>query len=117
MESEYAFMLVDDEPLVRRSIWRRPWFAQVLMWTWPRMQSPAWRCSRQHNEAGDPFGLAILDLHNPNLEGDDDPDAGLKLLSALSAIQPGISGDCVDGFRRGDPFQRGPDTGSERLFR
>jgi hypothetical protein len=41
----------------------------------------------------------------------------LKLLSALSAIQPGISGDCVDGFRRGDPFQRGPDTGSERLFR
>jgi len=37
--------------------------------------------------AEEPFDLAILDLHMPNLEGVDDSNAGLQLLSRLLEIQ------------------------------
>jgi DNA-binding NarL/FixJ family response regulator len=40
--------------------------------------------SAQRN--GEPFGIAILDLNMPNLEGQEDPNAGLQLLSKLLEI-------------------------------
>ncbi len=89
MESEVRILLVDDEPLVRRSMEKTLVRAGLDVDVAEDAKSGL-ALFKTAYEAGDPFGLAILDLHMPNLEGDDDPDAGLKLLSALSAIQPGI---------------------------
>ncbi len=89
MESEVRILLVDDEPLVRRSMEKTLVRAGLDVDVAEDATSGLALFKTAHEE-GDPFGLAILDLHMPNLEGNDDPNAGLKLLSELLVIQPGI---------------------------
>lgn len=86
MDKRIKILLVDDERLVRRS-----------------MEKTLLRAGYDVDVAGDatealetfeaaqdkgPFDLAILDIRMPNLEGQDDPDAGLTLLSELLARDP-----------------------------
>ena len=91
MEKDTRILLVDDEPLVRRSIEKtllRAGFdvdtAKDAMAGLTLFQAVL--DGEEDVEEG-PFDLAILDLHMPNLEGQDDPDAGLKLLTKLLEVE------------------------------
>ena len=86
MEDEIRLLLVDDERLVRRSMEKtlfRAGFA-VTVAVDASAGLSAFDAARGEKE---PFDLAILDLHMPNLKGVDDRDAGLELLSRLLATQ------------------------------
>jgi CheY-like chemotaxis protein len=85
MAESAKILLVDDEPLVLRSM------EKTLLRAGFDVQTAggggtglvAFQSAR---DVGDPFHIAILDLHMPNLRGQDDPNAGLELLSRLHTI-------------------------------
>jgi len=90
MMEEIRILLVDDERLVRRSMEKtllRAGFdvdtAEDAI-TGLALFNAA--LGGEDDEEG-PFDIAILDLHMPNLEGVQDPDAGLQLLSELLEIK------------------------------
>ncbi len=90
MMEEIRILLVDDERLVRRSMEKtllRAGFdvdtAEDAI-TGLALFNAA--LGGEDDEEG-PFDIAILDLHMPNLEGVQDPDAGLQLLSKLLEIK------------------------------
>ncbi len=86
-EKEIRILLVDDERLVRRSMEKTLFRAGYDVEAVGDVRS-ALDLFREAYEAGEPFDMAILDLHMPNFEGVDDPDAGLELLPRLLAIDP-----------------------------
>jgi CheY-like chemotaxis protein len=78
-------LLVDDERLVRRSMEKTLLRAGFDVET----AGDAREGLALFEEAvadGEPFDIAVLDLHMPNLEGLDDPNAGLDLLSKLLGL-------------------------------
>ncbi|MEA3309630.1 MAG: response regulator [Chloroflexota bacterium] len=82
MEDEIRLLLVDDERLVRRSmektLFRGGFDVTVAENAQGGLQS--FNAARAEEM---PFDLVILDLHMPNLEGVEDKNAGLQLLSRL----------------------------------
>ncbi|HHH41065.1 MAG TPA: response regulator [Chloroflexi bacterium] len=82
MNDEVRILLVDDEPLVLRSMEKTLLRAGFDVETADSAGAglAAFEAAR---DAGEPFHLAILDLHMPDLEGQDSPDAGLELLRVL----------------------------------
>lgn len=79
-------LLVDDERLVRRSMEKTLLRAGFDVET----AGDAREGLALFEEAvadGEPFDIAILDLHMPNLEGLDDPNAGLDLLSKILGLE------------------------------
>ena len=89
MTQQVRVLLVDDEPLVLRSLEKtllRAGF-DVEVAGDARAGLDAFRAAL----TGDgPFDIAILDLHMPNLQGEDDANAGLELLSALLDVEPSL---------------------------
>ncbi|HOS78817.1 MAG TPA: response regulator [Anaerolineae bacterium] len=88
MEDEIRILLVDDEPLVRRSM------EKTLIRAGMEVETAAGALDGLASftaalEAA-PFNLAVVDLHMPDLRGVDNPDAGLELLSELLARQPAL---------------------------
>ncbi len=84
MTNEIKILLVDDEPLVLRSL------EKTLLRAGFDVETAGDAISglasfRAAVDGGEPFHVAILDLHMPNLEGQHDPNAGLELLSELLA--------------------------------
>ncbi|HPD40387.1 MAG TPA: response regulator [Anaerolineae bacterium] len=88
MEDEIRILLVDDEPLVRRSMEKTLIRAGMDVETAAGARDGLARFTAALEEA--PFTLAIVDLHMPDLKGVDNPDAGLELLSELLARQPAL---------------------------
>ncbi len=88
-EHEIRVLLVDDERLVRRSMEKTMLRAGYDVETAEDTRSGLERF-REAQEAGEPFDVAILDLHMPNFEGVDDPDAGLELLPRLLELDPDL---------------------------
>ncbi len=86
-EREVRILLVDDERLVRRSMEKTLLRAGYDVESAGEVRE-ALEIFRQAEEDGEPFDIAVLDLHMPNFEGVDDPNAGLELLSRLVAIAP-----------------------------
>lgn len=86
MDDDIRILLVDDEPLVRRSMEKTLVRAGFDVETASDTLAGLTLFEAALETA--PFDLAIVDLHMPNLEGVDDPDAGLTLLSKLLEIQP-----------------------------
>ena len=80
-------LLVDDERLVRRSMEKTLLRAGFDVDT---AENTIEGLALFQEAMGDdePFDVAILDLNMPNLEGVEDPDAGLKLLSKLLEVEP-----------------------------
>ncbi len=82
MKDEVKVLLVDDERLVLRSmeksLLRAGFDVETAGDTIAGLK--AFNAAR---DAQEPFDIAILDLHMTNLEGRDDPNAGLQLLSKL----------------------------------
>lgn len=89
MEEDTRILLVDDERLVLRSMQKTLLRAGFDVVTAGDTLSGLDRFKTAAKE-GEAFHLAILDLNMPNLEGKEDPEAGLQLLSALLEIQPDL---------------------------
>ena len=78
-------LLVDDERLVRRSMEKTLLRAGFDVDT-AGDAGDGLDLFRTAIEDGDPFDVAVLDLNMPNLEGQEDANAGLELLSTLLKI-------------------------------
>ena len=79
---EEKILLVDDERLVLRSIEKTLLRAGFDVET-AQDTSTGLALFEEALAGGEPFDVAILDLHMPNLKGQNDPNAGLELLSEL----------------------------------
>jgi len=82
-------LLVDDERLVRRSMEKTLLRAGFDVDTAGDAEDGL-DLFRAAIEDGDPFDVAVLDLNMPNLEGQEDANAGLELLSTLLEINAGL---------------------------
>lgn len=82
--TDYRILVVDDERLVLRSIEKTLLRAGFDVET-AADTSTALEMFKEAREGGDPYDMAIVDLHMPNFKGEDDPNAGLDLLSSLVA--------------------------------
>ena len=82
-------LLVDDEPLIRRSLEKTLFRAGFEIQTAGNCLDglAAFEVS-QTTEA--PFSLAILDINMPNFDGVEESGAGLELLSRLIEINPDL---------------------------
>ncbi len=69
-------LLVDDEPLIRRSLEKTLTRAGFAFETAKDMDLP--------------FNLAVLDINMPNFNGIEEAGAGLELLSRIKAINPDL---------------------------
>lgn len=85
MAPETRILLVDDEPLVLRSMEKTLLRAGFDVETAGDAVGGLARF-RAAQEAGAPFHIAILDLNMPDLNGRIVPDAGMELLSRLHEI-------------------------------
>jgi ActR/RegA family two-component response regulator len=97
MEDDIRILLVDDERLVLRSMEKTLLRAGFDVET----ASDALSGLEQFKlaiEESEPFDLAVLDLNMPNLEGQEDPQAGLQLLSKLLEIQPDLPAIVLTAF-------------------
>ncbi len=88
-EKEIRILLVDDERLVRRSMEKTMLRAGYDVEAAEDVRTGLERFI-EAREAGEPFDVAILDLHMPNFDGVDDPNAGLDLLSRLLELEPAL---------------------------
>ncbi len=82
-------LLVDDEPLVQRSIQKtllRAGYEVHVAGTCVEGLG-AFETAEQ---AGVPFNLAVLDLNMPDFAGRETPTAGMELLSRLLALRPAL---------------------------
>lgn len=86
---DIKILLVDDERLVRRSLEKTLMRAGFDVETAGDVQEGL-ELFQEALDEGEPFDIAILDLNMPNFEGNDDPDAGLELLSRLLALTPDL---------------------------
>lgn len=89
MTDEVKILLVDDEPLVLRSMEKTLLRAGFDVQTAVDVKTGIEQFETAQ-DGGDPFRVAILDLHMPDLDGQDNPDAGLHLLSKLLALDAGL---------------------------
>ena len=84
MTAKIRILLVDDEKLVRRSMEKTLLRAGFDVET--AENASAGLAAFETAQDSEPFDIAILDLNMPNLEGQQDPNAGLKLLSKLLEV-------------------------------
>ena len=89
MHHEHRILLVDDEPLIRRSM-------QKTLSRLGFEVAAAENCVDglasfdDAQDAGKPFHMALLDLNMPGFNGQPQEGAGLELLSRLLKKQPGL---------------------------
>lgn len=89
MYSEHKILLVDDEPLIRRSMQKtlaRLGFEVIVAGNCTDGLA-AFEAARATDT---PFVLALLDLNMPGFSGQPQDGAGLELLSRLCEKQPGL---------------------------
>jgi DNA-binding response OmpR family regulator len=89
MLEEIKILLVDDEELVLRSLEKTLLRAGFDVETAEDVNAglASFKAARG---AGEPFDLAILDLNMPGLDGQDDANAGLVLLSKLVEMDANV---------------------------
>ncbi len=89
MQPDSKILLVDDEPLIRRSMQKSLQRAGFEVETAADSHSGFEAFQRAlHTEH--PFSLAILDLNMPDLAGKLRAEAGLELLSKILDVQPNM---------------------------
>ncbi len=89
MQDTPKLLLVDDEPLVRRSLEKTMFRAGFDVET-------AANCTdglavfKEAFGSDEPINLAVLDLNMPGFEGTEQSGAGLELLSSLLKVNPDL---------------------------
>ena len=83
-------LLVDDEPLVLRSLQKTLLRAGFDVETAGSFSAGV-QAFEDALEQQSPFDLALLDLNMPNRQGEQAPGAGLELLSQLLELQAGLA--------------------------
>jgi ActR/RegA family two-component response regulator len=115
MEDDVRILLVDDERLVLRSM------EKTLLRAGFDVETANDVCSGlelfglaldEHR----PFHIAVLDLHMPNFEGKDDPEAGMQLLSRLLEIQPDLPVIVLSAFDQVTLAKEAVDRGARAYF-
>lgn len=89
MEDVPKLLLVDDEPLVRRSLEKTLLRAGFDVETASNCTDGLALFEDTQN-SDEPFDLAVLDLNMPGFEGIEKSGAGLELLSRLLAQRPDL---------------------------
>jgi len=89
MEDMIKLLLVDDEPLVRRSMEKTLLRAGFDVETAPGCQEGL-ALFAEAQDSEEPFDLAVLDLNMPGLDGVEKSGAGLELLSRLLEQAPAL---------------------------
>lgn len=79
-------LLVDDEPLVRRSLEKTLLRAGYDVETGADVGEGIQTFQNAEN-AGEPFSLAILDINMPDVDGIEKSGAGLEMLSKIKEIR------------------------------
>lgn len=79
-------LLVDDEPLVRRSLEKTLLRAGFDVDTAENVTNGL-QIFKDGENAGDPFSIAILDINMPDFDGIEKSGAGLELLSKIKEIR------------------------------
>jgi DNA-binding NtrC family response regulator len=86
MAEEVRILLVDDEELVLRSMEKTLLRAGFDVETAGNVRA-GFALFQEALSTDDPFDIAILDLNMPGWRGEEDPNAGLDLLSKLIAAK------------------------------
>jgi len=108
-------LFVDDERLVRRSmeksLLRAGFDVEAVADAQSALQAfeAAW-------QAGTPFNIAVLDLHMPDLSGQDNPNAGLELLAALLERQADLPVVILSAFDEVSRAKHAVETGARAYF-
>ncbi len=89
MTGDIKILLVDDEPLVRRSMEKTLLRAGFDVETAEGVRDGL-DLFKDAMDRGEPFDVAVLDLNMPNLEGREDPNAGFELLGRLLEFAPDL---------------------------
>jgi DNA-binding NarL/FixJ family response regulator len=87
---DIRILLVDDEPLVRRSM-EKTLFRAGFDVESAKDVTEGYELFKEAQADDMPFDVALLDLNMPNFEDEEDPDAGLKLLSKLLDLDPDLA--------------------------
>ncbi len=108
-------LLVDDERLVRRSMEKSLLRAGFDVEAMEDAQSGL-SAFEEAQRAGNPFDIAVLDLHMPDLSGQDNPDAGLELLGALLQRQADLPVVILTAFDEVGRAKRAVEIGARAYF-
>lgn len=107
---DIRILLVDDEPLVRRSM-EKSLFRAGFDVEIAKDVVEGYELFQEAQADDMPFDVALLDLNMPNFEGEEDPDAGLKLLSRLLDLDSDLAVVVLTAFdevtRAKDAISRG----------
>ncbi len=82
-------LLVDDEPLVLRSMQKTLMRAGYEVET-ASNSVEALQFFQTAQDSQEPFTLAVLDLNIPDFQGLDNPEAGIELLIRLRQCEPNL---------------------------
>jgi ActR/RegA family two-component response regulator len=115
MEDDIRILLVDDERLVLRSMEKTLLRAGFDVETADDTRSGL-DVFRMAAEGGQPFDIAVLDLNMPNLEGKEDSQAGLQLLSRLLEIRPELPVIVLSAFDQVALAKDAVERGSRAYF-
>ncbi len=108
-------LLVDDERLVRRSMEKSLLRAGFDVEAVEDAQS-ALRTFEEARQTGTPFDIAVLDLHMPDLSGQDNPNAGLELLGALLERQADLPVVILSAFDEVGRAKHAVENGARAYF-
>jgi two-component system NtrC family response regulator len=89
MQETPKLLLVDDEPLVRRSMEKTLFRAGFDVETAANC-TEGLEVFKQAFGSDEPINLAVLDLNMPGFEGTEQAGAGLELLSSLLKVDPDL---------------------------
>jgi len=89
MPAKAKILLVDDEPLIRRSMQKTLVRAGYTVEAAEDCTSGLKTFEASHTTAA-PFNMALLDINMPNFDGTEASGAGLELLSRLLQVRPDL---------------------------
>ncbi len=115
MEDIPKLLLVDDEPLVRRSMEKTLFRAGFDVETAPNCtEGLATFLAAQ--SSGAPFSLAVLDLNMPGFEGIEKSGAGLELLSRLLEHDPDLPAVVLTAYDEINKAKQAINRGARAYF-
>lgn len=108
-------LLVDDEPLVRRSLEKTLLRAGYDVGTSADVGEGI-QTFQDAESAGEPFSLAILDINMPDIDGIEKSGAGLELLSQIKEIREEVPVIMLTAYDEVEKAKDAVNRGAEAYF-